>query len=424
LISDSGSQFESLEVEVRDQSGYLSAQETSRRAVSLGERLRSLRVRRMAVRVSSGSDLVVTLLACRPLGVEPVIVSPWLPEEVADSVSPDCWVRLGHDGSAIAERTRHPRVLPAEPDTHASGVVVFSSGTTGVPKATRWEWEALSRHGAGETWKERWGIGYMPFTFAGLSATCEALGRARVLEYIEPTDLAITSRHGSPLDVAAGTPSFWRMSVIAVGRANARPRPVGVATVGGEPVDEALLGLLRSFFAPTRIKQIFGTTEFGVLVSIDDERPGLPCSLIGKRLPNGVAFDIEKGMLRFSASAGAPFRETGDTVRIISGRVHVTARAGGFINVGGFKVDPVFVSQTISRHPDVIGVRAYPVPNVLLGNVIGIDVVPRLALDPARLAVDIKSYASRHLAPAERPRRVRITDQLLLAPSGKLSLDG
>jgi acyl-coenzyme A synthetase/AMP-(fatty) acid ligase len=413
-----------VEVEVHDQSGYVPAPEIRRRVDSLRERLRSSRVSRVAVRIGLGSDLVITLLACRSLGVEPVIVSPWLPEDAVDRVSLGCWVRMGDDGPAVVEPANRPWDQGAEPPTPVPGIVVFSSGSTGVPKASRWGWESLTRSEMVTRRQERWAIGYIPSTFAGVSATCQALGRAQVLEYIEPPDLATVSRHSQPLDVVTGTPSFWRMSAVALRLASARSRSIGVATIGGEPVDEALIGLIRSFFAPTRIKQIFGTTEFGVLLSVDDELPGLPCSLIGKRLPNGVAFDVENGILRFSVRPGAPFQETGDTVKITSDRVHVTGRAGGTINVGGYKVDPVFVSQTISRHPDIIGARAYPVYSSLLGNVIGIDVVPRAELDPERLAADVKSYASRYLAPHERPRRVRVTEQLLLTPSGKLSFGG
>jgi acyl-CoA synthetase (AMP-forming)/AMP-acid ligase II len=419
-----GAQSGSDAPEIHDQSGQKSAIEIGERVRRLQTRLRNARASRVAVRIESGSELVTALLACRPLGIEPVIVSPWLPREVVGALRPGYWVRMGEDdGAPAVEPGDWGESRPAEAASRASGITIFSSGSTGVPKASRWDWDRLDQPQSTASRPERWGIGYSPFTFAAVTATCQALSRAQTIEYMRPADFT-TAKRDEPFDVVAGTPSFWRMSAVAVRTGDARPRKVEVATLGGEPVDEALLRIIRSIFAPARIKQIFGTTEFGILLSVDDECPGLPCSLAGKRLPSGVAFDVADDMLRFSVGPGMPFLETGDMVRIVSGRIHVAGRVGRLINVGGHKVDPIYVSQVINRHPEVIGSRAYPVPSALLGNVVGIEVVPRGEPDPREFAAKIKSYAKLRLAPPERPRRVRITDQLLLAPSGKMSFDG
>lgn len=411
-------------VDVYDQSGCTSAQEIEELVLCLQKLLRHARVSSAAVEIKNGSDLIITLLACRPLDVGAVIVSPWLAREAVDSLEPDCWVRIGEKGAApVITVDKSREIQRAAADEHPSGITAFSSGTTGTPKASRWAWDRLAHSQPATGRTERWGIGYAPFTFAAVDATCQALVRARTIEYVQPAGLTGAMRC-QPFDVVTGTPSFWRMSAIAARTAQRPLRSVEVATLGGEPVDAALISLIRSTFAPARIKQIFGTTELGTLVSVDDEYPGLPYSLAGTRLSNGVAFDVKNGLLRFSVHPGAPFLGTGDMVKVVSGRILVTGRGGLAINVGGHRVDPVYVSNVINQHPEVIGARAYPISSSLLGNVIGIDVVPRAKCDPREFAVEIKSFAKLRLAPPERPRRVRVTDQLLLAPSGKLSFDG
>jgi acyl-coenzyme A synthetase/AMP-(fatty) acid ligase len=137
-----------------------------------------------------------------------------------------------------------------------------------------------------------------------------------------------------------------------------------------------------------------------------------------------VALDVKNGMLRFSVHPTTSFVETGDIVRVADGRIHIMGRVGQGINVGGHKVDPMYVSLVINQNSEVLGARAYPVRNTLLGNVIGIDVIPRNECDPKKFAAGIKSYAKLRLAPPERPRRIRVTDQLSLAPSGKISFEG
>jgi acyl-coenzyme A synthetase/AMP-(fatty) acid ligase len=412
----------SVAMDVHDQSGYAPAQEIKERVLRMQTLLRNARVSHVAVQIRTGSDLIITLLACRPLDIGPVIVGPWFPREVVDALEPDCWVRTGEDGSPVVEIVDRQRSHRAEADARGSGLTIFSSGSTGTPKPSRWAWDSLDHSRSPRSRTERWGIGYAPFTFAAVAATCQALGRASTIEYLQPADLMYANRH-EPFDVVAGTPSFWRVSAIATITATGTSRPMQVATLGGEPVDRALISTIRSTFAPARIKQIFGTTELGSLLSVDDESPGLPYSLAGKYLPNGVAFDVKNGMLRFSVRPGSPFVETGDTVKIVAGRILITGRGGLSINVGGHKVDPMHVSNVINQHPQVIGARAYPVSSSLLGNVIGIDVVPRDKCNPRDLAIQIKAFSKIHLAPPERPRRVRVTDQLTVAPSGKLSFD-
>jgi acyl-coenzyme A synthetase/AMP-(fatty) acid ligase len=397
------------------------ALELQERALRLQTGLRNARFSRVAARIESAGELVTVLLACRPLAIELIIVSPWLPREVTDALYPDCWVQPKQRATPAVVGADNRRISQGA-GRRVPGITLFSSGTTGVPKAAHWAWESFDQPQSVATHPERWGIGYAPFTFAAVSATCQALSRARALEYVQPASFA-HAIPGEPFDVLAGTPSFWRMAAITARRAGGRPRPVQVATIGGEPVDQALLGLVRSVFAPARIKQIFGTTELGLVMSVDDELPGLPLSLAGKRMPNGAAFDVRGEMLRISAHPEEPFLETGDMVRVASGRVHVMGRAGRTVNVGGHKVDPLYVSQVINQNPEVMGARAYPVASPLLGNVIGVDVVPRHKCDPGEFAAKIKSYAKLHLAPAERPQRVRVTDQLPLAPSGKMSFD-
>jgi acyl-coenzyme A synthetase/AMP-(fatty) acid ligase len=411
-------------IEVYDQSGFVSGPEIEERARQVQAELRNAHVSRVAVRVGCGSELVAILLACRPLAIELIIVSPWLPREAADAQRPDCWVRMEEqDGAVILEFDKCSKRTPTSIDTNVPGLTIFTSGSTGVPKASRRAWASLDHPSSMASRSERWGIGYSPSTFASVSATCQALGRARTIEYVQPTDF-VTGRRGKTFDVVTGTPSFWRMSAIAARGGTAIPRRVNVATLGGEPVDRALLRLIRSVFIPARIKQIFGTTELGILISVDDELPGLPAALAGKRLPNGVAFDVKNDMLRFSVHPKAPFVKTGDTVKIDCGRIHVIGRVGQEINVGGHKVDPIYVSQVINQNPEVLGARAYSVASPVLGSVIGIDVVPRSECDPEEFAAEIKSYAKLCLAPPERPCRVRVTDRLSLAPSGKISFDG
>ncbi|UZK53926.1 acyl--CoA ligase [Streptomyces drozdowiczii] len=304
---------------------------------------------------------------------------------------------------------------PAEP-----GLCLLSSGTTGEPKPTHWPWRTLARGEWGRG-SEHWAIGYAPHSFAAVSATCQALGRAARVEFVRPAELATARPDAAPLTVAAGTPSFWRLAAIA-NRDPAEFRRVNTATIGGEPVDASLLRLLGDIVTPTRIKQIFGTTELGTVLHVDDGRPGLPETLLGHRLPNGAAFDVRDGHLCISVGPGAPFVDTGDEARIDDGRVHVIGRAGIFVNVGGLKANPYRVTQVLQQHESVLAARAYGLRNALLGKVVAADVVLRPGSDPLLLIPELKRYTAGLLDAHERPRRIRSIESLTVAESGKVRL--
>jgi acyl-coenzyme A synthetase/AMP-(fatty) acid ligase len=376
--------------------------------------------------VRTGGQLVTVLLAARGLRRDIAVLGP----EVAPGELPavaDCVLELDVASGAVEVSSCPPGGAAGSgsgPGAPAGGLWVFSSGTAGRPVATRWSWPALTRAGAWAPREsgERWAIGYAPYGFAGIQATCQALGRAGGIEFVRPDQLAGT-RDAGPLDVVTGTPSFWRMAAIHARRTGEPPRPIGTASTGGEPVDASLLELLRTTFRPGRVKQIFATTELGTVVQVDDGLPGLPLELCGRRLPGGAAYLVRGDRLVVSAAPGRPFAQTGDLVRVADGRVHVLGRDNLVINVGGHKVDPAAVTRILHEHPRVLAARTYAIPSPVLGSVVAVDVVVRG--EPAPAIVDeLKRYARGRLAPHQRPRRIRLTAELAVARSGKVSAVG
>ncbi|WP_369199228.1 hypothetical protein [Streptomyces sp. PU-14G] len=371
-------------------------------------------------RVSAGVPLVTVLLAARGLDVDVIIAGPSTDDASAAA--------LGADTVAVSDAAGGFDVRPlpgaerGAADGEEAGLRLLSSGTTGAPRATRWPWRLLTH---GRAWdgggSERWAIGYAAHSFAGVSATCQALGRAASLEFVRPTDLSAPEPGAPELTVAAGTPSFWRMAAIAT-REESGFRRIGSLTMGGESVDQSLLDLVRESVAPRRITQIFGTTELGTAILVDDELPGLPEERRGHRLSNGAAFEVDGEKLLVSTAPGEPYAPTGDLVRLADGRVHVTGRVGVYVNVGGMKANPYRVTQVLQQHEEVLAARAYGMRSPVLGQVVAADVVPRGAPEPRQLVAALKRYTGTVLEAHERPQRINVVDDLAVAESGKVQL--
>lgn len=400
----------------------LTWEETHRVSSSLRNKLLIERPSMVLAPVRTGLALATVLLATRDLGVDVLITGPCTAESDAMAVGADIVIEFDDSGFTVSGLRRlsnsgRDRVLGKE-----AGVWLLSSGTTGHPRASRWPWSKLTH---GRIWNgggdEHWGVGYVPHSFAGVSATCQALGRVATLEFIRPEDLSLPERSVTTLNVAAATPSFWRMAAIATSR-EAEFRRIDNVTVGGEPVDQSLLDLLREVVAPRRIIQIFGTTEVGAAILVDDGLPGLPAALQGRRMPNGAMFEVSGRHLMISPAPDLPLISTGDLVRLVDGRIHIEGRVGVHINVGGKKVNPYRVIELLQEHPAVIAARAYGIRSPILGQVIGADVVLRDNPDPQRLVAELKRLAGVRLEPHERPLRIQIVADLVIAPSGKVQL--
>jgi acyl-coenzyme A synthetase/AMP-(fatty) acid ligase len=392
----------------------------------LRDRLAGCRATRIAAEVHTGGQLVTTLLAARALEVDVVLCGPRDTDEAVAELQPDFRISTDPRNPSSA-MLQGPLREPGNRRAAAvrAGLWVFSSGTTGSPKATHWNWDEMTR---GAKWQpevqnERWGIGYAPFTFSGVSATCQALGRAQLLLYLTPGDLGRPGRAFEALDVVAATPSFWRMASILKQRNQLGARPIRTVCMTGEPVDQSLLDMIRSSFSPDRIRQLFGSTELGAILSVDDEKAGIPRKMLNRRLPGGPELQVRGDLLVVSKRPGDPFLPTGDQVEVTADRIYIRGRTANSINVGGLKVDPVIVSHVMQQYPGVLAARAYAVHSQVTGSVVGVDVVLDGSRDPEEMIMELKRHAKSTLQPHQSPRRIRIVDNLPVDPSGKLRVD-
>jgi acyl-coenzyme A synthetase/AMP-(fatty) acid ligase len=372
------------------------------------------------VRIADGLDLVIALRALRMVRAAGILDGPGIPPEARKPLRPEKVV--------TSVSSRSPRIsdlLPGQGGCGSPGLWIFSSGTTGRPKPTYWPWPDLARDG---NWDlrgpQRWGIGYAPHTYAGVISTCQALSGAGRIDFLRPADLADASMGDAAFDVLAATPSFWRAAAVAVWRGQAGAPAVDTATMGGEPIDEAVVGMVRSTFQPRRINQVYATTELGVLFAFDDGLPGLPVAAAGRRTRFGAAFEVRGDTLLVSPHPRAPFAETGDVVAVLDDRVRFLGRRGNVLNVGGVKVDAARIARVLESHPDVLAARVIPLRSPVLGTVAGAEIMAYPWCDPERVAREVKAHARAHLAGEERPMRITVVQNLPIAPSGKLSSDG
>ncbi|HEY8600729.1 MAG TPA: long-chain fatty acid--CoA ligase, partial [Thermomicrobiales bacterium] len=109
---------------------------------------------------------------------------------------------------------------------------------------------------------------------------------------------------------------------------------------------------------------------------------------------------------------------TGDLARRdAEGRFFLVGRQSLQINVGGFKVAPEEVEQTLRAHPGVREVVILPMPHRILGEAVRAVIVPH---DPPPDAQALRRFCQRALAGYKVPRRIDFRDELPRSTLGKV----
>jgi acyl-CoA synthetase (AMP-forming)/AMP-acid ligase II len=295
---------------------------------------------------------------------------------------------------------------------------LLTSGSTGRPKRIGHTLETLTTV-TGEQPARTWLLPYSPGTYAWWQIVTLSLTQAdQGVVVIEPHELetwpAIAAEHG--VTAASGTPTFWRQAIYRDSDALAAV-PLEQITLGGEPVDQAILDQLREVFPKARISWIYASSEVGASIVVHDGKAGFPKEWLDREPhPDRPALSVDGDELVIrSPHHGAGLVgavHTGDRVEYDGDRVLITGRLDtDEINVGGSKVSAGVVRNVLMGHPGVAWARVFARKAPLVGRMVAAEVVPNPALGPITDA-DLVQWCSSRLPDYGVPRRIRFLDEI------------
>ncbi|MER6012080.1 acyl-CoA synthetase [Streptomyces bluensis] len=136
-------------------------------------------------------------------------------------------------------------------------------------------------------------------------------------------------------------------------------------------------------------------------------------------VPLGYYNDVRKTAETFFEKDGERWVLLGDMATVDEeGVVTVLGRGSQCINTGGEKVYPEEVEQALKAHPDVYDALVAGVPDAKWGN--HVAAVVQLRAGAALLSLeDIQSHCRARLAGYKIPRQLVVTDTIQRSPSGK-----
>jgi long-chain acyl-CoA synthetase len=335
-----------------------------------------------------------------------------------------------------------------------TAVILYTSGTTGVPKGAELTHANLARNAEvvrdtlQHTGPDDVLFGGLPLfhSFGQTSAMNAAVTGGSCLTLLPRFDpgRALEILHRDRVTVFLGVPTMYAALLHHPAQAEVDLSRLRLCVSGGASLPVELMRAFESRFGCT-ILEGYGLSETSPVATFNHpDRPRKPGSigtaiagvetrvvdLDGKEVPAGEVGEIVirghnvmKGYWRrpeatAEAIVDGWFR-TGDLARADEeGYLYVVDRIKDLVIRGGFNVYPREVEEVLYEHPEIAEAAVIGIPHPTLGQEVGAAV----ALKPGGSATpeQLRDFVKERVAPHKYPRHVWILDELPKGPTGKL----
>lgn len=311
---------------------------------------------------------------------------------------------------------KHEFIESLRNKNHA-GLVLFSTGTTGRPKAILHDLTLFLKRFETPRPTLRT-INFLLFDhIGGINTLLHTLFNKGVVVAPESrtVDSILETCRKFNVEVLPTTPTFLRMMLMSGAIPSKVPDCLKVITYGTERMDQPTLDELCKLLPIVDFRQTFGMSELGIVRVKSEARDSLYMKVGGE----GVETRVVGSVLQIRSSsrmlgylnAQSPFDaedwyDTKDVVKEKDGYYKVTGRISDVINVGGLKFMASEVERVALQFPNVSLVKATPKSNPITGQHVELLVQPTSedGIDKEALLVFLKERLQPHMV----PKRIRV----------------
>lgn len=304
---------------------------------------------------------------------------------------------------------------------NAPGLVLFTSGTSGTPKAAVHDFSKLLkkfkiRRKALKT------INFLMFDhWGGLNTLFHTLSNGGVV-------LAVKERHPDSvcafiekykIELLPASPTFFNLMIMSESHLRYDLGSLQMMTYGTEPMPDYTLKKLNRTFPLVKLQQTYGLIELGVLRSKSKSDDSLWVQVGGDgyktRVVNGILeIKAESAMLGY-LNAESPLTKdgwfiTGDRVEIEGDYIKILGRKSELINVGGEKVYPQEVENIIIGMDNVLDVTVYGEKNAITGNIVCAKLTLKQIEDKKDVMARLRSFCKNKLQAYMIPVKIVIME--------------
>lgn len=319
---------------------------------------------------------------------------------------------------------KHQLVLNLIDKKH-SGLILFSSGSTGEPKAMIHDFDHLVDSFQGKKTKNLNMLVFLMFDhIGGLNTLFNtlAMGARIVIPESRNPDYIGGLIEKYKVNVLPSTPTFLNMLLMAKANEKYNLKSLKMITYGTETMPESVLLKLKEVFPRTRLMQTFGTSETGIAqttskssgsleMKLDD--PNTEYKIVNNELwlksKTQVLGYLNADMISFTEDG---WFQTGDLVELSEGGyIKIVGRNKEVINVGGEKVLPTEVESVILELDIVDDCMVYSEKNAITGQMVAVQLVLHEGVSEKESKKLIRNHCRMKLDNYKVPARFKFADK-------------
>lgn len=319
----------------------------------------------------------------------------------------------------MSRRNRAPKpkgLLSSFAEQQTAGLVLFTSGTTGKPKAILHDFSGfLERFGTPRPALRT--LSFLLFDhIGGLNTLFHTLFNRGVV--VSPGSRDVGSvldacvRH--EVELLPTTPTFLRMLLMSEYINGNFPKSLRLITYGTERMDQATLTRLCEALPEVEFRQTYGMSELGILRIKSRARDSLWMQVGGEGVETKITNDVlhirTRNRMVGYLNAPDPFDNEGwyntnDVVEKDGDWIKISGRTKEVVNVGGLKFSVAEVEDVAMEFPGVRLARAEVKDNPITGN--HVELTVQVSENAGLVLGELRSFLKSRLEPHKQPMRIK-----------------
>ncbi|SHI48234.1 Acyl-CoA synthetase (AMP-forming)/AMP-acid ligase II [Cruoricaptor ignavus] len=312
-------------------------------------------------------------------------------------------------------------------DKNQSGLVLFSSGTTGTPKVMVHNLSQLMDSFAPP--KKTRNLNFLLFLLfdhiGGINTLLNCLnsGAAITIPSNRNPEYILQLISEKKIQILPTSPTFLNLMLMTENFNQYDLSSLKMITYGTERMPQNLLLKVKEKMPKVKLLQTFGTSETGILKTESKSSTSLYFKIIDPdydyRIEDGQLYlkskNVVNGYLNQDSQQflGGGWFATGDLIETDEdGYIKIIGRLNKVINVGGQKVLPKEVEDVINKVPGVVDSTVFARDNAITGQMVCAEIVKTKDSEEAVLKKEILTYCRQELDKYKVPSKIIFADAL------------